>query len=105
MSSARALALGAAGLGLLYAGSNCIFNVESGHRGIVFNRIGGIKDAVRPKFLYTAVVTMAHSCRQAFTAHLDVSVVLTTHEFGFAIIQRDLTKHVTGVVPYPFPLI
>lgn len=46
MASARALALGVAGLGLAYAGSNCIFNVESGHRGIVFNRLGGIKDTV-----------------------------------------------------------
>ena len=59
MSSARALGLGAAGLGLLYAGSNCIFNVESGHRGIVFNRLGGIKDAVCFNWEYLAGLAVA----------------------------------------------
>jgi len=33
--------------GLLYAANNCLFNVEGGHRAIVFNRIGGIKSTVR----------------------------------------------------------
>ena len=45
--STRVVALGAAGLGIVYAASNCLFNVESGKRGIVYNRIGGIKDTVR----------------------------------------------------------
>jgi hypothetical protein len=47
MASARTVGIGVATLGLVYAGSNCIFNVESGNRAIVFNRFGGIKDTVR----------------------------------------------------------
>ena len=31
----------------LYGLSNSLFNVEGGHRAIVFNRLGGIKDQVR----------------------------------------------------------
>lgn len=38
------LAVGGAGV---YALSNSLFNVEGGHRAIVFNRIVGIKDQVR----------------------------------------------------------
>lgn len=63
MASARALGLGAAGLALAYAGSNCIFNVESGHRGIVFNRLGGIKDTVRFSTLLTIVLVSAELVR------------------------------------------
>lgn len=37
------------GLGL-YAASNSLYNVEGGHRAIVFNRILGVKDKV--EFLY-----------------------------------------------------
>ena len=37
--------LGAAGLGI-YTLSNCLFNVEGGHRAIVFNRVVGIKNDV-----------------------------------------------------------
>ena len=48
MAATRIVGLGAAGLGLIYTASHCIFNVESGKRGIVYNRIGGIKDTVRP---------------------------------------------------------
>lgn len=38
-------------LGLLggvgvYAAANSLYNVEGGHRAIVFNRIGGVKDQV-----------------------------------------------------------
>ena len=45
-SMMRAVAFGASGLAVLYAGSNCLFNVEGGHRAIVFNRFGGFKDEV-----------------------------------------------------------
>ena len=37
--------LAAAGLGI-YTLSNCLFNVEGGHRAIVFNRVVGIKENV-----------------------------------------------------------
>ena len=33
------------GLGL-YGAMNSLYNVEGGHRAIVFNRLGGIKDKV-----------------------------------------------------------
>ena len=36
----------AGGLGV-YGVSNSIFNVEGGHRAIIFNRLVGIKDTVR----------------------------------------------------------
>ncbi|KAL6909415.1 hypothetical protein ACP4OV_001696 [Aristida adscensionis] len=38
-----------AGGALLYAGVNSFYNVEGGHRAIVFNRIDGIKDKVYPE--------------------------------------------------------
>ncbi|KAL7109285.1 hypothetical protein ACP275_06G166200 [Erythranthe tilingii] len=37
-----------AGLGI-YGVANSLYNVEGGHRAIVFNRIGGIKDEVYPE--------------------------------------------------------
>lgn len=33
---------------LLYGVSNSLFNVEGGHRAIVFNRVVGIKETVLP---------------------------------------------------------
>lgn len=30
----------------LYGALNCLYNVEGGHRAIVFNRISGVKDMV-----------------------------------------------------------
>ena len=45
---AKALGLGAVGVGgLAYGGSSCIFNVEGGHRAVMFNRIGGVQERVR----------------------------------------------------------
>ena len=44
-SVAKAAALG--GL-VLYATTHSLYNVEGGHRAIVFNRIEGIRDRVRP---------------------------------------------------------
>lgn len=45
-SSAVPLIGGAAALsGLYYAGNNCIFNVDAGHRAIKFNRLWGLGDA------------------------------------------------------------
>lgn len=32
--------------GLAYAGNNCLFNVEGGHRAIVFNRLTGVRSQV-----------------------------------------------------------
>lgn len=40
----QVLAVGGAGV---YGLANSLFNVEGGHRAIVFNRIIGIKDQVR----------------------------------------------------------
>lgn len=45
---ARVLLLGGAAV---YGVSNSLFNVEGGHRAIVFNRLTGIKDEVRPRRL------------------------------------------------------
>jgi prohibitin 2 len=39
------LGLGALGL----VGANCIFNVEGGHRAIIFNRIGGLSNRIYPE--------------------------------------------------------
>jgi len=42
-NSIKYAALGSAGL---YAVSNSIFNVEGGHRAIIFNRLAGVKETV-----------------------------------------------------------
>ncbi|KAL6636543.1 hypothetical protein ACP70R_024115 [Stipagrostis hirtigluma subsp. patula] len=43
---AKAVLVGGA---VLYAGMNSFYNVEGGHRAIVFNRLDGIKDKVYPE--------------------------------------------------------
>ena len=43
-SALKVAALGGAGI---YGLSNSIFNVEGGHRAVIFNRVVGIKDTVR----------------------------------------------------------
>ena len=45
---ASALRLAAVGVVSVYGLSNSIFNVEGGHRAVIFNRVVGIKDTVRP---------------------------------------------------------
>lgn len=40
----QVLAVGGVGI---YGLANSLFNVEGGHRAIVFNRLAGIKDTVR----------------------------------------------------------
>lgn len=48
--AASALAkLGIIGGIAVYAAANSLYNVDGGHRAIVFNRIGGIKDKVYPE--------------------------------------------------------
>lgn len=42
-------ALIAGGVGIAWLGLNCLFNVEGGRRGIVFNRFLGIKETVYPE--------------------------------------------------------
>lgn len=44
-SIAKVLVLGGA---TVWAGTNSLFNVEGGHRAIVFNRLMGVKETVRP---------------------------------------------------------
>ena len=44
---ASALRLAAVGVASVYGLSNSIFNVEGGHRAVIFNRVVGIKDTVR----------------------------------------------------------
>lgn len=44
--SSRLASLLLVGGAAVYGISNSLFNVEGGHRAIVFNRIGGIKDKV-----------------------------------------------------------
>ncbi len=44
---AQALKVAALGAVGVYGVSNSIFNVEGGHRAIIFNRVVGIKDTVR----------------------------------------------------------
>lgn len=45
-AAARLAGVVAAGGLALYGAANCLFNVEGGHRAIVFNRIVGIKEKV-----------------------------------------------------------
>jgi hypothetical protein len=86
MSSVRIAALGAAGLGLLYGASNCLFNVEGGHRGIVFNRLGGIKEAVR------GVAVSAPSCARSEHRQLAIRFSGASTHYG-ASPPRSLREH------------
>jgi len=46
--AARALGVGTVGLaGVAYGGSSCIFNVEGGHRAVMFHRFGGVQKGVK----------------------------------------------------------
>ena len=53
---ARVLVLGAAAV---YGASNSLFNVEGGHRAIVFNRITGVKDEVGKNRCFEQVIAAA----------------------------------------------
>ncbi|KAJ6819934.1 prohibitin-1, mitochondrial-like [Iris pallida] len=48
-SVSKLMVLGLIGGGGIYAARNCFYNVDGGHRAIVFNRIHGIKDKVYPE--------------------------------------------------------
>lgn len=52
---------------VLYGVSNSLFNVEGGHRAIVFNRVGGIKERVRFDTLRPAYRSAAYSGRAFLT--------------------------------------
>lgn len=41
---ARLIKLGVGATAAVYFASNCLFNVDGGHRAVVFNRLTGIKD-------------------------------------------------------------
>ena len=44
----RLLGLGAVGVtGLAYGGGNMLFNVEGGHRAVMYHRFGGVQERVR----------------------------------------------------------
>ena len=44
----RALGVGTVGLaGVAYGGSSCPYNVEGGHRAVMFHRFGGVQQRVR----------------------------------------------------------
>jgi prohibitin 2 len=46
--AARILGVGAVGVtGLAYGGSNCLVNVEGGHRAVMFHRFGGVQQGVK----------------------------------------------------------
>jgi len=52
----RLLGLGAVGAtGLVYGGSNMLFNVEGGHRAVMFYRFGGVQERVRPEGTHIVV--------------------------------------------------
>lgn len=45
---ARLLGLGGLGAtGLLYGGSSMLFNVEGGHRAVMFHRFGGVQKSIK----------------------------------------------------------
>ena len=45
---ARVAGVGVVGAGAVaYGGSSCIFNVEGGHRAVMFHRFGGVQEGVR----------------------------------------------------------
>jgi len=47
-AAVRAVGVGGAGVAAIaYGGSSCIFNVEGGHRAVMFHRFGGVQSKVR----------------------------------------------------------
>merc|ERR1719231_1282132 len=47
-AATRALGVGAVGVaGVAYGGSSCLFNVEGGHRAVMFHRFGGVQQGVK----------------------------------------------------------
>lgn len=50
-----------AGLGI-YGISNSLYNVEGGHRAIIFNRLVGIKEKVHLLFLLEFIVMLIYFC-------------------------------------------
>ena len=53
-----------AGGAAAYAFNNALFNVEGGHRAVVFNRLVGIKDTVRAKGTRAAGTRAAGTTRK-----------------------------------------
>lgn len=52
----RALGLGAVGLsGLAYGSTSCLFNVEGGHRAVMYHRFGGVQERVRTEGTHIVV--------------------------------------------------
>jgi len=44
----RALGVGAVGVaGMAYGGSSCLFNVEGGHRAVMYHRFGGVQERIK----------------------------------------------------------
>jgi len=44
----RAMGVGAVGVaGVAYGGSSCLFNVEGGHRAVMYHRFGGVQERVK----------------------------------------------------------
>ena len=44
----RVVGAGAVGaVGLAYGGSSCLFNVEGGHRAVMYHRLGGVQQAIK----------------------------------------------------------
>ena len=56
-SALKVAALGGVGI---YGLSNSIFNVEGGHRAVIFNRVVGIKDTVRTGCVVLPDVSLKH---------------------------------------------
>ncbi|CAN1314266.1 Prohibitin-2, mitochondrial [Linum perenne] len=48
-AGSRLVKIGVAAGAVIYAATNCIYNVEGGHRAIVFNRLTGVKNKVFPE--------------------------------------------------------
>jgi hypothetical protein len=63
LNIAKVAALGAFGL---YAAANSLYNVEGGHRAIVFNRIEGIRDKVRGRHFPSSWIASLFFCHVSF---------------------------------------
>ena len=57
----------------VWAGTNSLFNVEGGHRAVVFNRLLGIKDEVR--WLAGLLADCLHPPHRSLAPHVSSSYV------------------------------
>jgi len=100
----RMLGIGAVGVtGLAYGGSSCLYNVEGGHRAVMFHRFGGVQQGVRaegthilvPWFMRPIIYDVRAKPRmiQSMTGSRDLQMVNIT----LRVLSRPNVEHLPQI--------